>query len=212
VLTYLRGDTALWVSPSNLVGPRSYARTTPPIWLSRAAIEAVLARLNGPIGPRVGAMIRLARELGLRWRETALLDAVATLEQALRHEQVTIAQGTKGGQARRFAVVSDYQLKALRCAASAQGHAENVIPAAMSYRNFAETASRAFYAAGGRHFHDFRASYACERYQGFTGWLAPVLGGQILGREADLAARLAIAEELGHHRVDIVSCYIGGRK
>jgi hypothetical protein len=43
--------------------------------------------------------------------------------------------------------------------------------------------------------------------------LAPVETGgkRSVTRDSDHAARLQIAEELGHHREDVVAAYIGGR-
>lgn len=61
-------------------------------------------------------------------------------------------------------------------------------------------------------FHELRAAYACERYQEIMGTHAPVFGSPVENREADYEARLTIANELGHGRIDVVSEYIGGRK
>ncbi len=59
--------------------------------------------------------------------------------------------------------------------------------------------------------HDLRASYACERYEALTGHAAPCAGGEIADRDRDQAARLAVAEELGHGRAEITAEYVGGR-
>lgn len=64
--------------------------------------------------------------------------------------------------------------------------------------------------SGIRGYHDQRAAYACDRYQVITGQPAPVCGGGIPDREADMAARYQISEELGHGRADVASSYIGG--
>jgi hypothetical protein len=62
-------------------------------------------------------------------------------------------------------------------------------------------------------FHELRAAYACERYEQLTGHAAPVNGGHCyrIDRELDRQARQQISYELGHHRIDVVSAYIGGR-
>ncbi len=59
-------------------------------------------------------------------------------------------------------------------------------------------------------FHDLRVAYACERYEALTGTPAPVVAGErVADRESDRAARVIIARELGHGRVEIVAAYCG---
>jgi hypothetical protein len=63
-------------------------------------------------------------------------------------------------------------------------------------------------------YHDARAAYACERYQTLTGRAAPVVSGQrptATERASDASARMVIARELGHGRIDVLAAYVGGR-
>jgi integrase len=58
--------------------------------------------------------------------------------------------------------------------------------------------------------HGLRHQYAAERYEKFAGTSAPVRGGAPVAREVDRAARLQVAEELGHSRENITGAYLGG--
>jgi len=114
----------------------------------------------------------------------------------------------------------------------------SLIPANMSYdkyRNFAYNTLRSINDEIGntQHFHSFRHSYAHESYaakwEERTGYdvKCPVEVGKF-GREwreyasaetglskdevrnMDKEIRLAVAEELGHHRIDVTNAYLGG--
>lgn len=58
--------------------------------------------------------------------------------------------------------------------------------------------------------HGLRHQYAAERYEEFSGTPAPVRGGEPVAREVDRAARLRVADELGHARENITGAYLGG--
>ena len=85
-------------------------------------------------------------------------------------------------------------------------------------RNYAE--QRKVYedqtrAAGLDHMHGLRHAFALDRYETLTGWKAPAAGGPRLRdlddvrRGIDAAARLKIASELGHSRIEIARLYCG---
>ena len=67
--------------------------------------------------------------------------------------------------------------------------------------------------AGLKNLHGLRHAYAQQRYQELTGWLPAIAGGVQIKRltkeqrRLDHFARLIIAEELGHSRVEIVKNY-----
>ena len=70
-------------------------------------------------------------------------------------------------------------------------------------------------AEGDRKAHGLRHGYAQARYLELTGWKAPHAGGPRRDeltpgqREADLAARLIISQEMGHNREDVTAVYLG---
>ena len=162
----------------------------------------------------------LARELGLRAREASMLDSRTALRQATTHRAVNITAGTKGGRGHRvdrWVPVSEGTLEVLERAVTAQGTTRNLIPAQMSRRQWHHHLHHTWSATADRFglgkLHDLRASYACERYAAITGTRAPVCGGhRTVERDRDRNARLIIAEELGHARIDIVATYIGGAR
>lgn len=57
--------------------------------------------------------------------------------------------------------------------------------------------------------HGLRHGYANRRYKEETGQDSPVCGGRTVARDEDYAARLVIAEELGHSREDVTTHYLG---
>ncbi len=57
--------------------------------------------------------------------------------------------------------------------------------------------------------HGLRHQYAADRYEAFAGAAAPVRGGVAPDAETDDRARLQVAEELGHSRIEVVAAYLG---
>lgn len=194
---------------------RSHVRDDAPGALDRSAYGQAVDAVRADVGERVGAVVELARELGLRSKEASLIDARGALAQAQERGAVTICSGTKGGRERELTITSEAQVQALERAAQAQGSDRSMIPAQQSWATWREGELREArdlvqeHTGGG--LHDLRAAYACERYQALTGHAAPCAGGAIQDRDRDAAARLAVAEELGHGRIDIAAAYIGGR-
>jgi len=224
VLAQMRGDQLLSISPSDSVGPRSFVRGEAPAWMRRAEVAALIDDLRSEVRELeheiefpmneelVASQVELGRELGMRWRETVLVDAQRLYDEAQRGS-ITISNGTKGGRDRELRV-AEHQFQVIERAASLQERlgSTSFIKFGQNYRQFSEAASRIFYAHGGHHFHDLRAAYACSRYEQLTGHPAPCVAGEMLAsREADRRAREIITAELGHGRLDVVAAYIGGR-
>lgn len=197
------------------IAQRSAVRQDAPGALDRSAYGRAVEAVRDQVGERAGAVVELARELGLRSKEASLLDARAALAQAEARGAVTVTDGTKGGREREVPITSEAQREALERAAQAQGDARAVMPADQNWQSWREGGLRDArelvqeHTSGG--LHDLRAAYACERYEALTGHAAPAAGGLIEDRARDAAARLAVAEELGHGRVDVTSEYVGGR-
>lgn len=197
------------------IGERSAVRQDAPGALDRGSYGRAVEAVRDQVGERAGAVVELARELGLRSKEASLLDARAALAEASERGAVTITEGSKGGREREVPITSPGQVQALERAAQAQGDARAVMPPGENWKTWREGELREArevvqeHTGGG--LHDLRASYACERYEALTGHAAPCAGGQIEDRERDQAARLAVAEELGHGRAEVTSEYVGGR-
>lgn len=195
---------------------RSAIREDAPGALDRATYSQAIDAVREQVGERAGAVVELARELGLRSKEASLLDARQALIEARARGAVTISDGTKGGLTREVPITSPGQIEALGRAAQAQADSRAVMPAAESWKTWREgelrVARELVQENTGGGLHDLRAAYACQRYQALTGHAAPCSGGQIEDRERDQAARLAVAEELGHGRAEVTAAYVGGRK
>ncbi|BBQ13105.1 tyrosine-type recombinase/integrase [Stenotrophomonas maltophilia] len=205
------------VSPTKDCGidQRSHVREDAPGALDREAVSRAVDAVRAEVGERAAAVVELARELGLRSKEASLIDARAALAEAQQRGAITVDAGTKGGREREVPITSETQVQALERAAQAQGGDRSMVPEGQSWAAWREGELREArevvqeHTGGG--LHDLRASYACERYEALTGHAAPCAGGQIEDRERDQAARLAVAEELGHGRAEVTSEYVGGR-
>lgn len=218
-LSALREDSAISVRPS-VVGARSTVRADAPGGVDRAAVGRAADALRAAGHERAASVIELARDLGLRQKEAALLDARDALDQARRTGKCNITEGTKGGRGRevdRLVPVSNNALATLERAAAVQDAGRNLIPENHSWAQFSAhvkgVALPALRNEGLGTIHDLRAAYACQRYAERTGHQAPVIEGRRTAtRDDDRKARQVITEELGHGRIDVVSEYVGGRK
>ena len=205
------------VSPTRECGiaQRCAVRDTPPLGVDRTVLERSLEQLRGNDQLRAAAVADLARELGLRSKEAALLNIHKALQEARERGLVTIVDGTKGGRARTVPVLQEQQLSALANAAIQQGVGRSLIPVEQNWKQFRENTLRQgripLQQVGITGYHDLRAAYACDRYQQITGHPAPVIAGGIVDKHLDRLAREQISTELGHGRIDVVSEYIGGR-
>ena len=192
---------------------------------NRAISEDRHVELREAVGERLGALLDLQRTIGLRFEESAKLDAGRALNEARETGYVTIERGTKGGLERTVPASAE-AVAALSRAAAIQEKDRSMIPADRSYAAFQGEAYKELREAGGSGFHCERHSYAQERYSELTGAPAPVSEGW--GREErferlaatlgvsvseakalDEDTRQQIAEELGHGRVEVTNAYLG---
>jgi integrase len=228
VLATLRKDRALSISPRQYIGERSHIRQHAPcldrnvLTQSKAAGQPISqTRDREGYQSHILMVARLARDFGLRFREASLLDARQALKEAQQQHRINITQGTKGGRGNekdRWVPVTPETLQTLQQAASLQQQHRNLIPPHMAYvqwRNHSYSQWRPMAKSLGiKGFHELRAAYACERYRQITGYPAPVITG---GRpaapgELDRQARMILAQELGHGRIDVIAAYIGGAR
>jgi integrase len=191
---------------------------------SKAMPQTEHDRLLTLVDDRIGALMNLQRNLGLRFKESALLNARQAFRQARKKGFITVADGTKGGKIRQVPVGQD-ALKALEQAAKIQGDDRSMTPDDQNYQDFREEC----YQTAKRHgfnFHSERHHYAQRRYQELSGPLAPIstsikrkdwlafaaeyLSVDIATAESiDRSARLTLSRELGHERIEVTSVYIG---
>jgi len=175
------------------------------------------------------AIYGLAQSLGLRFEEASKLDLVRA-ERELDREFLHIEYGTKGGQSRDVPLTDQAREAISRAHEIAQSQGtRNLIEREQTYRDH----QREMYREGIR-FHAGRHEYANQRYselmhqrgietqspvlsdkpadQAWSAYLAEKSGlTQREAREIDREARFELSRELGHHREDVVSAYIGGQ-
>ncbi|MGE7964284.1 integrase domain-containing protein [Pseudomonas sp. NPDC089918] len=223
-LAALRGDQDVRIaSPSQALGQkRSTVRTRAPDGQDHQQVRRVLEELGEQQHERVAAIIRLARETGMRLREAILADLPRLHREAEHFGRINIQDGTKGGRsgasAPRWVAVNEAVKAALQFARKVSPpRSRNLLARDESYAAFLHQtvlpARETLHKHGLKGFHELRAAYACERYEQLTGHAAPVNGGQCyrIDRYLDQQARQQISLELGHNRIDVVSAYIGGR-
>ena len=195
---------------------RSLVRKEAPGSLDRATFDRALHEVQEKVSTRAASIVELAREFGLRSKEASLLDSRAALAQANAHGVIRVADGTKGGRARKLEITNDRQLKVLERAVQGQGGDRSLVPANQSWKTWRNGDLRAareiLQRLTGGGLHDLRAAFACQRYHELAGNAAPCTGGEIQNKAADQAARLVVAQELGHARPEVAAAYLGGQR
>lgn len=97
VLSSLRGDSHLNVSPLALVGERSAVREYSPRTVDYSELSQALRVLELKEEQRVLLVASLCRELGLRFREASLLNVHTALKQSERRAASISHTGPKVG-------------------------------------------------------------------------------------------------------------------
>ena len=178
------------------------------------------------IPERLGVQLELQRYLGLRFKESSLIDAKSVLEHAEKTGIIKISDGTKGGRDREFPVAFQKQIDALKDAAEIQKGDRSMIPTELKWSQYQNQCNRDISKTNIR-FHGERHHYATDRYENLAGVKCPVQAEVKHGtahhqymaeklnislneaRALDDNVRLKIAEELGHSRISITNNYLG---
>lgn len=209
VLLAMRGNQKLRLKPS-AIGTIATTRVRQPGFMNRGQAMTMYQALKDAGHIEIAAMLRLAGDCGLRFKESALYQAKSAALSAQRTGVIVVEKGTKGGQRRLVSINSDEQFTTLNFAKDYQTNG-SFIPKGNTYAVFRRRIYRIFRKFGifGQFsFKELRAAFACNEYYRITGHQAPVMGGTA-PPDVDKAARLQIAEELGHHRIDVCSTYFG---
>lgn len=213
LLTHLRGDKSVWISPRRAIGSRSQIRKVVPAGMDASTIDAAAHYLDRQGEGNLAAMLHLCRLLGLRPKEASLLPVAKACRQAKMKGFIEVTRGTKGGRPRSVHV--DKPTIDLLTEIAAKFSEGNVIPESWSYIKWNRYCYRTFrkYATElglDSQFRELRAAFACTQYERVTGTPAPVVaGGRLVDQQTDLKARLQIAETLGHSRPQSAGPYVG---
>ena len=168
-------------------------------------------KLAGVKDEHVRMSLELQAAFGLR-REEAIKFIPAYAD---RGDRVRIkASWAKGGRAREIPVRNEGQRAVLDAARRLAG-GRSLIPDGRSYLAHRKVYERQTEAAGLSRMHGLRHAYTQARYEALTGWKPPAAGGprrrslSPAKRRIDKAARMTIARELGHGRIEVASQYLG---
>lgn len=170
-------------------------------------------RLEHIADPHTRASVKLQAAFGLR-REEAIK---FTPRIADKGDRIVLKPSwTKGGRYREIPITHPKQRAILdEVAELAAGGA--LIPDGKRYIDQMRVYEHGTLKAGLRNNHGLRHAYAQWRYQKLTGWKCPAAGGPKVAQmtpamqAVDREARMEIAEELGHGRIDVTNTYLGGR-
>lgn len=150
--------------------------------------------------PRVQAMLLLARELGLRFKEASLLRPWRDWD----GKRVWIKRGSKGGRPRYLYLHNPRQVAALQVARALTSRDQCLIPAHFrTYEQWRQAVYRelrqaGLSRAGNQTFHDLRRTYVHERMQFLV---------KDCRLEHQRAAAL-VAREVGHARIEVLDWYV----
>ena len=173
-------------------------------------IAAKLAEVSAK-DARVGLQMALQATFGLRVRESMQLRPNV----ADKGAYLALTVGTKGGRDRVVPIDTPEKRelieKAKTFAASklASTSDPNLTLAQAKNHYYHVLRTCGITRAQGLTSHGLRHGYANDRYEQISGMPSPVRGGTAPDRETDQAARLEVAEELGHSRESITTHYLG---
>lgn len=212
VLLALRGNQKLRLKPS-LLGTIPTVRIRVPGFVNHDQFVAIIEALENAGHFAEATMIRLAKDFGFRFKEVGLHNLKKSVRSALRDGEIRVEKGTKGGQRRTVPITTGEQIATLSYSKQHQTGANFVLSAEpyAVFRRRVYRILRKFGICGDFSFRELRAAFACHEYRRITGHLAPVMGGAA-PPYLDRAARLQIAEQLGHHRISITASYFGKLK
>jgi hypothetical protein len=228
-----------WIGKPGLVRPaesyvedpalvrRHYATRQDRGWTGNGVDADALVQRIAAYDPWVGAQLRLARAFGLRVKEAVMFQPHLAEraaeprdgEDAAADPAIEVARGTKGGRLRRVPIDTAAKRAALEAAKALVQASEGNL--AHPGRDLKQNLKRLHNVltkfavtrrALGITAHGLRHEYVGDGYQARSGVAPPVRGGRVIDRDTDRRVRLALAQELGHSRVQIVAAYIGSRR
>jgi integrase len=164
--------------------------------------------------PRVGLQLWLELESGLRAKEAMMIRPYL----ADKGAYLDVSVGTKGGRPRAVPINTPEQRalldEAKAFAATKDSSTSDPNKSLAQWKNhyyyiLSDCAISQKYRLTA---HALRHAYANNRYKERSGQDSPVRGGKLVNREDDRAARLQVAEELGHSRETVTTHYLGRDK
>ncbi|MCE5388767.1 MAG: integrase domain-containing protein [Acidithiobacillus sp.] len=192
---------------------RSTINTEDKSWRTRGIdVQEKIAAVRAK-DPRVALQLELQEVFGLRAREAMQLRPHVSDQGSY----LAVNVGTKGGRDRVVPIDTPEKRELLE---RAKTFAASKLASTSDPNKSLAQVKNHYYAVlrscgitkkeAGVTSHGLRHQYANDRYQEFSGQESAVRGGeQVLDRDTDRAARLMLAEELGHSREDVTTHYLG---
>lgn len=167
-------------------------------------------------GDRRGAAVALlARYWGMRAQEATLQDLPRMRAQITKTGGASILEGCKGGRKdpHRWIPASPERLEAIEFALSVRPIGSRCLlntgeSVKLFYQRELNRCRRVLRSFGIVSFRELRAGFAADLYELITG-VAP-MSGMVVDKNLDKKARQEVARALGHARIQISSCYVGG--
>jgi integrase len=160
---------------------------------------------------RVGLQIRLELAFGVRAKEAMMLRPYL----ADKGAYLDVSVGTKGGRPRAVPINTPEQRALLdgakTFAATKDSSTSDLNKSLAQWKNHYYHVLRSCGITRKNELtgHGLRHAYSNDRYKELSGQESPVRGGKLVNREDDRAARIQLAEELGHSRESITTYYLG---
>lgn len=161
--------------------------------------------------PRVVIQLELSQVFSFRAREAMQLCPHI----ADKGTHLSVSHGTKGGRDRTVPITTAAQREVLdRAKTLCTTRSSSTSGQSMKLHQWKNHFYRVVRACGtsraeGFTIHGLRHQYANDRYKGLSGHDSPVRGGASMDYESDQAARLVVAEELGHSHESVTTHYLG---
>lgn len=171
VMALARQDHACHVNPVRDAGlaSRTFVATE-----SKTVSIIQHEQAKAQVPERLAVQLDLQRELGLRFKESALFNAKQALTQLNKSGLIKIENGTNGNRSREIPVTNDRQVVLLHTAAALQGQHRSLVPISNNLNEYTQQCYQALQQTSLKGFHCERHTYANNRYEQLVGVKSPV--------------------------------------
>ena len=183
-------------------------------WLAKGIDSAELIARVAETDAYVGAQLAMCAAFGCRVKESIMFRPWTDVADDANF--LSLMHGTKGGRKRELPIDTDDKRTAVVNARAlippgSQALARPGRTLEQNRQRFYSVLKKFGVTRAQRNItaHGLRHEFGNDRYQERVGSPSPVRGGTYVDRDLDRKARLEIADELGHSRENITSCYFG---
>lgn len=208
----IKGTDEYVANPEN--GSRKLAATKSKAWVDQGVDPLLKIDEVKQDDPFVAMQLKLSFAFGLRPKEAMQLDPIASD----KGFYLQVVRGTKGGRARNVKIDTELKREVLEQAkALVNTKSGSTIPNKYTLKKWKARyynilKKNKITRRDGIVSHGLRHQYAIDLYEDKANTLAPVHGGEgHPNPEVESAARLIVAEDMGHSRENITSAYIGAK-